>query len=136
MREYQPTPEFEDQVRKAVSAPSANPEFVNHLRSELAGRPVKARPQFQLKLAWVLAFVLVLLALSGAAYALGRALGYFPGLGLVPQDAQFRVLSEPVSQTRDGITVTITQAISNADQMSVTLKVENVPAQKQSFQTQ
>jgi len=135
MREYQPTPEFEDQVRKAASAPSANPEFVNRLRSELARRPVKLQSQFKLRPAWVLAFVLVLLALSGAAYALGRAFGYFPGLGLVPQDAQFRVLSEPVSQTRDGITVTITQAISNADQMSVTLKVENVPADQQSFQT-
>ena len=82
----------------------------------------------------ILAAVLFLLALSGAAFALGRALGYFPGLGLVPQDAQFRVLSEPISQTLDGITVTITHAISNADQMSVTLKVENVPAEKQSFE--
>jgi hypothetical protein len=78
--------------------------------------------------------LLFLVALSGVAYALGRAFGYFPGLGLVEQDAQFHVLSEPVSQTRDGITVTIMQAISNADQMSVTLKVENVPTEKQTFQ--
>jgi hypothetical protein len=78
--------------------------------------------------------LLILLALSGVAYALGLSLGYFPGLGLVPQDAQFRILSEPVSQTRDGITVTITRAISNSDQMSVTLKVENVPTEKQTFQ--
>ncbi len=92
---------------------------------------LRARP-----LLAVLIAVLILLALTGAAYALGRALGYFPGLGLVPQAAQFRVLSQPVSQTRDGITVTITQAISNADQTSVALKVENVPAGKQSFQVQ
>ncbi len=85
-------------------------------------------------LAAILIVLFLLLILSGAAYALGRALGYFPGLGLVPQDAPFRVLSEPVSQTRDGITIMITQALSNADQMSATLRVENVPAEKQSFQ--
>src|SRR5512135_927187 len=105
---------------------------------QVAARLNRASPIMTLRTRPLVAFliaVLILLALSGAAYALGRALGYFPGLGLVPQDAQFRVLSEPVSQTRDGITVTIMQAISNADQMSVTLKVENVPAEKQSFQT-
>ena len=104
---------------------------------QVAARLKRISPMMTLRtrpLAALLIAVLILLALSGAAYALGRALGYFPGLGLVPQDAEFRVLSEPVSQTRDGITVTITQAISNADQMSVTLKVENVPAEKQSFQ--
>jgi len=63
-----------------------------------------------------------------------QSAGLLPGPGLVPQDAQFRVLSEPVSQTRDGITVTITQAIVNTDQMSVTLTVLNVPAETQSFQ--
>jgi hypothetical protein len=104
---------------------------------QVAARLKGISPMMTLRTRPLVAFliaVLILLALSGAAYALGRALGYFPGLGLVPQDAQFRVLSEPVSQTRDGITVTITQAISSADQMFVTLKVENVPAEKQSFQ--
>jgi hypothetical protein len=109
--------------------------LVPHVAARLNGKSpmmtLRTRP-----LVAFLAALLFLLALSGAAYALGRALGYFPGLGLVPQDAQFRVLSEPVSQTRDGITVTITQAIVNSDQMSVTLIVENVPAEKQSFLAQ
>src|SRR5512143_2830957 len=98
---------------------------------QVAARLKRISPMMTLRtrpLAALLIAVLILLALSGAAYALGRALGYFPGLGLVPQDAEFRVLSEPVSQTRDGITVTITQAIAKADQMFVTLRVENIPA--------
>ncbi len=106
------------------------PQVEARLKRNSAIMTLRTRPLVAFLIA-----VLILFALSGAAYALGRALGYFPGLGLVPQDAQFRILSEPVSQTRDGITVTITQAISSADQMSVTLKVENVPAEKQSFQT-
>jgi len=108
-----------------------------NLVPRMAARLSRQSPMTALRtrpLVAVLMALLFLLALSGAAYALGRALGYFPGLGLVPQDAQFRVLSEPVSQTRDGITVTITQAIVNTDQMSVTLTVKNVPAETQSFQ--
>ncbi len=45
--------------------------------------------------------------LSGVAYAIGRSLGYIPGTGIVEQGAPIRVLAEPVSLTRDGITLTI-----------------------------
>ena len=81
----------------------------------------------------ILIALLILLALSGVAYALGRSLGYFPGVGLVEQNAPFHALPEPVSQTRDGVTITIKQATLNADQMSVTLLVESIPAEKRSF---
>ena len=138
MSDIQPSPEFEEMIRKALDVPDADPAFVKKMRIELTSRPVKMKSRLMtLRTRPFVAFLialLILLALSGVAYALGRKLGYFPGLGLVQQDAQFRVLSEPVSQTRDGITVTITQAISNTDQMSVTLKVENVPTEKQTFQ--
>ena len=89
---------------------------------------LRARPFVAMLIA-----LLILLALSGVAYALGRSLGYFPGLGLVEQNAPFHALPEPVSQTRDGVTITIKQATLNADQMSVTLFVENIPAEKRSF---
>lgn len=80
----------------------------------------------------MLTTLFVLLALSGTAYALGKSLGYFPGLGIVEQDAPFYVLAVPVSQTRDGITVNVQQAIVNMDQLSLTFTVENIPADKQS----
>ena len=130
MRDHTPFDVLDDMARDYIPD---NTDLVPRVAARLKGMSpmttLRTRP-----LVAILVAVLFLLALSGAAYALGRALGYFPGLGLVPQDAQFRVLSEPVSQTLDGITVTITQAISNADQMSVTLKVENVPAEMQSFE--
>src|SRR5512141_1936883 len=131
MKHNRPVDVLEDLARDYISDRT-------DLVPQVADRLKRISPMMTLRTRPLVAFliaVLILLALSGAAYALGRALGYFPGLGLVPQDAQFRVLSEPVSQTRDGVTVTITQAISSADQMSVMLKVENVPAEKQSFQT-
>lgn len=43
--------------------------------------------------------LLTLLALTGVAYAIGKSLGYIPGLGVVDQNTPLRVLAVPVSQT-------------------------------------
>lgn len=75
----------------------------------------------------ILLALLILLALSGVAYAIGRSLGYIPGLGVVDQNTPFQVLAEPVLHTRDGITVTVKKAISNADQVFVVFTVEGIP---------
>ena len=57
--------------------------------------------------------------------AMKRLLGYIPDIGLVEQDSQFRVLAEPVSQTRDGITITITEAVLSADKTVIAFTYEN-----------
>ncbi|MDO9302843.1 MAG: DUF4179 domain-containing protein, partial [Anaerolineales bacterium] len=65
----------------------------------------------------VMAVVIVLLALSlltGVVYAIGRLTGYIPGIGFV-QTNSLRVLAEPVSQTREEITVTIEQVVANSE---------------------
>lgn len=74
--------------------------------------------------------LLILLVLSGVVYALGRSLGYIPGLGLVDQNVPMRVLAEPVSQTRGGITITVKDAILNSDMTTLVLTVENIPLDK------
>ena len=71
--------------------------------------------------------VLALLLLTGVAYAIGRSLGYIPGVGLVEQGTPIRVLETPVSVTRDGITLTITSAVLTTDQTVIEFTVENVP---------
>lgn len=81
----------------------------------------------------ILIALLILLALSGVAYAIGLSLGYIPGLGVVEQNAPFRILEKPVSQTRDGITVTVKKAVLNTDQALVVFTVEGMPLDKQSF---
>ncbi len=90
------------------------------LVSTLRTRPVLA----------MLIALFILLTLSGVAYALGKALGYIPGVGIVDQSTPLRVLAEPVSQTRDGITVTVTDAVLSADRTIVVVKFENVPVDK------
>lgn len=74
--------------------------------------------------------LLLLLVLSGVVYAVGRSLGYIPGIGLVDQSAPIRVLAEPVTQTRDGITLTVNEAVLTSSKTVIVYTVENIPQEK------
>lgn len=76
----------------------------------------------------ILIALLVLLVLSGIAYALDRSLGYIPGYGVVEQNVPMLVLAEPISQTRDEITITINEIILTSDKMYGTVTTENIPS--------
>ncbi len=75
----------------------------------------------------VLLALLILAALAGVAYALGNVLGYIPGVGVIQQDATLRILEQPVSLTRQGITLTVHQAVLSSDKSVVLFSVEGVP---------
>ncbi|GAB1469389.1 hypothetical protein MASR2M66_02650 [Chloroflexota bacterium] len=81
---------------------------------------LRARPA----LAILLAF-LALLLLTGVAYAIGRLTGYIPGIGFVQKDS-LRVLAEPVSQTQDGITVSIEQVFADSERTIIIYKTEGL----------
>ena len=74
--------------------------------------------------------VLALLMLSGVVYAIGKSLGYIPGVGIVEQGAPLRVLAEPVSVTRTGITITVKDAVISSDKTIIVYTVENIPLDK------
>lgn len=108
------------------------PENTN-LWPELAAKLERKSPMTTLRtrpFAAVLIALIVLLTLSGVAYAIGLSLGYIPGVGIVDRSAPLRVLAEPVSQTRDGVTVSVTDAVLSADRTIVVVKFENVPVDK------
>jgi hypothetical protein len=130
MNDFNSSPEFEEKVRKAVGAPSANPEFVDKLRNELARRPVKMKPKFAMKPMWVFAIVLVVITLIASApiavNALKKLLGYVPNVGLVENTGGLRMLAEPVSVTREGVTVTVTQVMVYEDHVELTYEVEGI----------
>jgi len=91
------------------------------------------------RLTWGLALLVlaILFALAFSAPTIVNALrylfGYIPGLGVVDQNTSFYVLSEPVSQMRDGITVTVEKAIRNGDNVLIAYKVEGLTPDKFSF---
>jgi hypothetical protein len=98
------------------------PRIAAQLERKTLMQTLRAKP------ALMILFVLLALALlSGAAYAIGRSLGYIPGVGIVEQGTPIRVLAEPVSVTRDGITITVTSATLAADKTVITYTIENVP---------
>jgi len=76
----------------------------------------------------ILTALLILLALSGTAYALGRALGYIPGVGVVEVDVPpLRILAEPVTVEQQGITVTVSKVIADPTRTFITYRVEGIP---------
>ncbi|MGB7872887.1 MAG: hypothetical protein WBL25_00780, partial [Anaerolineales bacterium] len=98
------------------------PRIAARLERKTLMQTLRARP--------ALAVLIVLVALSlltGIAYAVGRSLGYTPGVGLVEQGAEIRVLAEPVSLTREGITLTVEQAYLTPERTVLIFSVNGIP---------
>lgn len=88
------------------------------------------QPRMKLTLAFVLivaVFVVIFTSTPGVASAMRRMIGFIPGFGMVDQGASIRVLAAPVSQTRDGVTVTVESAILTAERTVITYSQENIP---------
>ena len=101
-----------------------------NLWSEISAKVERKSPMQTLRARPFMAMLIalfILLTLSGVAYALSRALGYIPGVGIVDQSSPLRVLAEHVSQTRAGITITVSDAVISADRTILVVKFENVP---------
>ncbi|MEP7135987.1 MAG: DUF4179 domain-containing protein [Chloroflexota bacterium] len=138
MSDLQPSPEFEEQIRKAMNVPDANPEFVKKLHNELVRGPVKMKSRSMFRPAWGLAFVLALAVLvvsvPGVAAAFGKLLGYQPDVGLVENTGDLRILNEPISMTREGVTLTISYVLVDKDHVEVIYAAQGIPAQNDSWQ--
>jgi hypothetical protein len=130
--------ELEDKMKKIYSGSTASPAFVKALDAKLSRKAEtlakrKQRP-FYLRPAWISAAA-VLAILLITFFAIGpekvyaemrRLLGYIPGVGLVDSSAPIRVLKEPVEQTRDGVTITVTSAVLTADRSHIEYRIFGV----------
>ena len=104
MREFQPSPEFEEELRAAQNAPLPAPEFVKQLRSTLSEKATMNSPQKRwiFRPAWAILAIFLALLLAGfvigpqrVAAAIQGWFGYVPGIGLL-REGQIRVLAKPV----------------------------------------
>lgn len=75
----------------------------------------------------LLTFTILLLTVPDVAMAMRRIFGFIPGVGIVDQSTLIRVLAEPVSMTRDGITLTVEQAILTSDKTVIIYKADGIP---------
>ena len=132
---------LENRIRETVAVPSARPEFVEQLYANLMEQAhQKSRPARQplyLRPAWIALFtILLLLALTvliagpqRVAAEVRRLLGYIPNFGVVDQTMPLRVLQQPVSQTREGITATVIGAVLSSGNTVLLFEVKDVPAE-------
>ena len=95
-------------------------------RRPASGRAMKAAlPVFIILV--LLTISLVVVGPERALAALRGLLGYIPGVGFVEEDGGLRVLGEAVTLERDGITVTVTDAVLTSEKTVVLYTLENVP---------
>lgn len=89
------------------------------------------------RLAWSVVFMFILAAvvfigIVGPRNAFAQVQrwlgGYIPGIGMVEEVEGLRVLAEPVSQERDGVTVEVKKAVSDAQRTTILLEVTHIPA--------
>lgn len=71
--------------------------------------------------------VVMFYTVPGVAATFARWFGYVPGVGLV-HEGQIHVLAEPVSITREGVTVTVEQVILNQEHTTLIYSVEGIPS--------
>ena len=75
----------------------------------------------------VLVLVMAAISIPAVAEAMQRLFGFIPGVGLVDRSAPIRVLAEPVVMTRNGITLTVSEAILSADKTVLVVDIKGVP---------
>ena len=139
MNEWTSTPQFEENVRQSFDVPEIRSEFVDQVYGDLMQRVAtksrKPRPVFKLRPSWIAVVVFVIL-LTACTLIIGpervynavrQLFGYIPGVGIVDQSSPIRVLAEPVSITRDGITVSVNQAVLTATETRLDFGVSGVP---------
>lgn len=131
---------IEDKLQASYIKPPIRSEFVNYLGAQLDCEAVRisspAQSMHRFRLSKAIPVIIIVLIVS-TVFAIGpervlaqiqRWLGYAPGGGLVSEVESVRVLQEPVSLTRDGITVIVNDAVLTSDKTTIEYKVFGVPA--------
>ena len=139
MNERNLPPQFEENISQSFGIPAIRPEFVDQVYADLMRRagekPRKSRPFFSLRPAWTVALAFLTLMIVGTlvigpqrVYAeFAKLFGYLPGVGIVDQSTSIRVLAEPVTVTRDEISITVTSATLTGDKTYLDYRIFGVP---------
>jgi hypothetical protein len=110
----------------AADSLSRNTNLWPVISAQLERKPLMMTLRTRPILALLIA-LFILLALSGVAYALGKSLGYIPGVGLVDQSAPIRVLAEPVTVKQQEISVTVSEVVADATRTFISYRVDGIP---------
>lgn len=130
---------FEKEIRQTYHLPEENPAFINRLEKKFRNDQTIDKPKtssfFRKAKGWVYAMV-TLLVLATLFFVIGPSkvlaqiqaiLGFVPEVGIVDTSATFYQLAEPVSDSRDGITLSIQSAFLSADQTVISFTMTDLP---------
>ncbi len=138
MSEYTPTPQFETLVRQSFGAPEVRPEFANDLYHQLMQQAQTRTPRrrlFGLQPGWAITLMAAAVILIGTlaigpakvAGAFQRLFSYIPGIGVVEQSSNLRILEAPASLTQEDITVSVTEGLLTEHETRLEYGVVGVP---------
>jgi len=128
---------FEEKLLSGYNKPEPDPNFVNQLEVQLKQKEVEMESQkskVSFRWAYVFAPLMALLILFFAVgpnkviAQLQSWFGLLPGVGVVEPDITIRELKEPVTQTRDGITVEVSKAILTDEKSLIYFVASDIPA--------
>ncbi len=130
---------FENELRVAITPPDAHADFINKLGTRLLkmypARKISQMKNLRLKPARIVMLSVLTLLLASILFIgpdkvyaeMLKLLGYIPGIGIVDQAQSIRVLSEPVRITRDGVTVSVNQALLTTEKTEIDYGFSGVP---------
>jgi hypothetical protein len=124
----QPDPDFAAHLESTLlQRQKTLTTFNNNLHSaNVDARRSSLRPLFTRPVLIVLIAILVLLALTGVAYALGRLTGFIPGYGFTTENNPVYVLAEPAKDAKDNITLNLEKAVNDQQGFWVELTVDGL----------
>ena len=132
---------FEKEIKQTYRLPEVNPAYFKQLEAKLQAKQphpeASARPVFHLARGWAYA-VATLLLIGVMVIAIGPSkvlaqiqavFGFVPNVGLVDTSSPFRQLTQPASDTRDGVTLDIQSAFLSADGTIITYTMSDLPTE-------
>src|SRR5262245_39692504 len=112
---------------------AANPDLTPRILARIQkGKRTTMQPRmkvFATVFLILLVLMLALVSVPAVRAAIQRWIGYAPGIGLI-SEGQVRVLAEPVSVTRDGITLTVEEMWAASDRTLIQVSIEGWPWRK------
>jgi hypothetical protein len=140
---------FENKLQLAMAAPDPDIVFVSSLQASLRKSippryPFRVNPLQRIRFAWavpvIFLFIVTIVTLvvgPQKVWAAVRSLfGIIPGYGVVDSDSPIRGVETPVTQTRDGITVTIDQGVATNEWTVVQFTVEGLTSANKTNQVE
>jgi len=131
--------EFEKEIQETYQLPQPSPTFIRRVEMEIKTQRQQdgkqSRSFFQQSRGWVYAAItIVLLAIllftigpSKVLAQIQAILGFVPGVGVVESDTSFYSLVEPISDTREGITIEIESAVFSKDKTVIQFRMDEIP---------